>query len=391
MFTGKYVFAQLLSLVNHKEFDKCVKRYNGDYRYRDFNSWNHFAQLLFGQITSLKSLRDICLCLNAHKSKLYHLGIKQSVNQSTLSRANERRDWRIFADYAYYLISIVRPLYASAIVPNIEISNTIFALDSTTISLSIKLATWAEGKYSRGAVKVHPLLDLRGSIPVFIHITDGKWHDSNMLDMIAYEPNDIYVMDRAYFDLVALYRIEEAKAFFVTRPRSPFAYLLNSSAIEIDSQAGIRADNGVVFKHYESRKRYPKAMRRIEYWDKEKQETLVFVTNNFELSAVEIATLYRNRWQIEVFFKWIKQNLTIKHLWGYSENAVHIHIWIAICAYLLVAYLKATLASPLSVYEIMQILSVSMLDKTPIAELLTQTKPISNQNIKEHPSLFDDL
>ncbi len=391
MFTGKYVFAQLLSLVNRWEFDKCVDRYNGDYRYRDFSSWNHFAQLLFGQITSLKSLRDICLCLNAHKSKLYHLGIKQNVTHTTLSRANERRDWRIFADYAYSLISIVRPLYASATVPNIEISNTIFALDSTTISLSIKLATWAEGKYSRGAVKVHPLLDLRGSIPVFIHITDGKWHDSNMLDMIAYEPNDIYVMDRAYFDLVALYRMEEAKAFFVTRPRSPFAYILNSSAIKIDSQVGIRADNGVLLKHYKSRKHYPVAMRRIEYWDNEKQETLVFITNNFELSAVEIATLYRNRWQIEVFFKWIKQNLTIKHLWGYSENAVHIHIWIAICAYLLVAYLKATLASPLSVYEIMQILSVSTLDKTPIAELLTKPESISNQNIKEHPSLFDDL
>ncbi|MFR9540170.1 MAG: IS4 family transposase [Rikenellaceae bacterium] len=391
MNTGKYIFAQLLSLIDHNEFNRCVDRYNGDYRYRDFNSWNHFAQLLFGQITSLKSLRDICLCLNAHKSKLYHLGIKQSVNQSTLSRANERRDWRIFADYGYYLISIVRPLYATAEVPNVEISNTIFALDSTTISLSIKLATWAEGKYSRGAVKVHPLLDLRGSIPVFIHITDGKWHDSNMLDMIAYEPNDIYLMDRAYFDLVALYRMEQIGTFFVTRPKSAFAYILNSCAIEIDHEAGIRADNGVIFKNYESRKRYPTAMRRIEYLDNEKQEILVFVTNNFELSAVDIAALYRNRWQIEVFFKWIKQNLTIKHLWGYSENAVHIHIWIAICAYLLVAYLKASLASPLSVYEIMQILSVSALDKTPVAELLTKTESISKQNIKEQMSLFDEI
>ncbi|MFI3304778.1 MAG: IS4 family transposase [Rikenellaceae bacterium] len=226
-------------------------------------------------------------------------------------------------------------------------------------------------------------MDLRGSIPVFIHITDVKWHDSNTLDIITYGPNDIYLMDRAYFDLVALYRMEQAGAFFVTRPKSAFAYILNSCALDIDRDAGIRADNRVIFKHYESRKRYPIAMRRIEYWDNEKQETLVFVTNNFELSAVDIAVLYRNHWQIEVFFKWIKQNLTIKHLWDYSENAVYIHIWVAICAYLLVAYLKASLASPLSVYEIMQILSVSALDKTPVAELLTKTEPISNQNVKE--------
>ncbi|MFR9540421.1 MAG: IS4 family transposase [Rikenellaceae bacterium] len=391
MNSGKYIFAQLLSLIDHNEFNRCVDRYNGNYRYRDFNSWNHFAQLLFGQITSLKSLRDICLCLNAHKPKLYHLGIKQSVNQSTLSRANERRDWRIFADYAYYLISIVRPMYSSADVPNLEIRNTILALDSTTISLSIKLATWAEGKYSRGAVKAHTLLDLRGGIPVFIHITDGKWHDSNALDMIAFEQGVIYVMDRAYFDLVALYRIEQAGAFFVTRPRTPFSYIVNSSAIEIEEAKGIRSDDGVMLKGPKSRKLYPIAMRRIEYWDDEKQESLVFITNNFDLSAVEIAALYRNRWQIEVFFKWIKQNLTIKHLWGYSENAVHIHIWVAICAYLLVAYLKALFASPLSVYEIMQILSVSALDKTPVAELLTKTESISKQNIKEQMSLFDEI
>ncbi|MFI3315593.1 MAG: IS4 family transposase [Rikenellaceae bacterium] len=210
-----------------------------------------------------------------------------------------------------------------------------------------------------------------------------------MLDMIAFQPNEFYIMDRAYFDTIALYRMEQAGTFYVTRPRSTFAYIINSSAIKIDEDLGIKADDGVLFKNHKQKKQYPIALRRIEYFDKEKQETLVFITNNFELSAIEIANLYRNRWQIEVFFKWIKQNLTIKHLWGYSENAVHIHIWVAICAYLLVAYLKTVLSSPFSVYEIMQILSISALDKTPLAELITQPKSISNQDVKEQPSLFD--
>ena len=386
MNSGKYVFAQLLSFVSRYEFDKCVERYKGDYRTREFSCWNQFVQLFFGQLTSLNSLRDICLCLGAHKNKLYHLGIGQNVNQSSLSRANENRDWRIFADFGAYLISIVRPLYADERLPRVYADNQIFALDSTTISLSIKLFTWAFGKYSRGAIKMHTLLDLRGSIPISIHITDGRCHDSNFMDIIAYQSDAIYIMDKAYVDLIALFEIERAGAFFITRAKETLSYVVISASGNIDESTGLREDQLIEFKGYTSKKRYPKPIRRVVYWDSEKEITLVFISNNFDLSALEISRLYKNRWQIEVFFKWIKQNLTIKRLWGHSENAVHIHIWVALSTYLIIAYVKAQLLSELSIYEIMQILGISAFDKTPIAELLTEIH--SNQIIKELPSLF---
>jgi len=387
MNAGKFVFAQVLSLVNRYEFQKCVKRYNGDYRTKGLNCWNQFIQLFFGQLTSRKGLRDICLCLNAHKNNLYHLGIKQSVNQSTLSRANDNRDWRIFADFGTYLIKIVQPLYADCSIPDVEIDKDVFALDSTTISVSIILMNWAKGKYSRGAVKMHTLLDLRGSIPIFIHITHGKYHDVNSLDEIEVIRDAIYVMDKAYIDFKRLYVLNESEAFFVIRAKSNFKFKAVASR-KVDKATGLRCDQSIKLLVPKSNKQYPKKLRRIKYYDKEKDLMLVFLTNNFDIEALVITSIYKNRWQIEVFFRWVKQNLQIKTLWGYSENAVKTHLWIAICTYLIVAYLKHQIRSPYSVYEMMQILGISTFAKMPINELFTEQQ--INQNVKKQLNLFSD-
>ncbi len=386
MNSGKYVFAQILQFVNKYEFEKCVSRYKGDHRVRDLNCWNQFIQLFFGQLTSRNSLRDICLCLKAHKNKLYHLGIKQNVNQSTLSRANENRDWRIFADFGEYLIKTVRPMYSDSPIPNVDIDNDVFALDSTTVSLSLKLFAWAEGKYSRGAIKIHTTLDLRGSIPTFIFITDGKYHDSNILDEIVPQPDAIYLMDKAYIDFASLYRMNKADSFFVTRAKVTMDYRVLENNFNLDETTGLRSDRIIKLKGHKSKQLYPENLRMVEYYDDEKDLLLTFITNNFEVSSLEIARLYRNRWQIEVFFKWIKQNLTIKTLWGHSENAVKVHVWIAICTYLIVAQVKYALKSTLSIYEIMQILGISVFDKTSVKELLTELQ--INQNVKEQVNLF---
>ena len=388
MNSGKYVFAQLLQFIPRYEFDKYVSFYNGDFRTRELNCWNLFTQLFFGQLTSRNSLRDICTCLKAHRNKLYHLGIKQYVNQSTLSRANERRDFRIFEDFGNYLIQQVRPMYVSEPIPGVDIDNEIFALDSTTISLSLKLFSWAPGKYSRGAVKIHTLLDLRGSIPSYILITDGKYHDSNVLDVLTPTPDAIYIMDKAYIDFKALYHLHELGAFFISRAKSTMDYSVTENNFNIDESTGLRSDKTIELNGYMSKKLYPEPLRIVEFYDNENDVILTFLTNNMNASALEIANLYRNRWQIEVFFKWIKQNLTIKTLWGHSENAVNIHIWVAICTYLIVAKVKHALKSSLSIYEILQILSISIFDKTSIRELLTEFQ--TNQNVKEQRSLFSD-
>ena len=385
MNSGKYVFAQVLTLVNRYEFQKCVKRYNGDYRTRELNCWNQFAQLFFGQLTGRNGLRDICLCLNAHKNNLYHLGIKQSVNQSTLSRANENRDWRIFADFGTYLINLVQPLYADSSIPDLEIDKDVFVLDSTTISVSIILMNWAKGKYSRGAVKMHTLLDLRGSIPTFIQITDGKYHDVNALDEIEIIHDAVYVMDKAYLDFKRLYDLNESGAFFVIRAKSNFRFKAVKSR-KVDKATGLRCDQTIKLSIDKSKKHYPKKLRRIKYYDHKKNLRFVFLTNNFEVEALDIAFIYKNRWQIEVFFRWIKQNLQIKTLWGHSENAVKTHLWVAICTYLIVAYLKHQIRSPYSVYEMMQILGISAFSKTAVNELFTRQQ--INQNVKEQLNLF---
>ncbi len=381
MNSGKYVFSQILDFVSRYEFEKCVRRYRGDYHIRELSCWNQFVQLFFGQITSLNSLRDICLCLKAHKGKLYHLGIKQNVVHTTLSRAGENRDWRIFADFGHYLIGKVRPLYADYRIPGVKMDNDVFAIDSTTVSLSLKLFSWAYGKRLRGAVKIHTRLDLRGSIPDFILVTDGKYHDSNALDEMEFSPDAIYLMDRAYVDFEALFRIEGHEAFFVTRAKTGLKYDVVGQNFNIDPAVGLRGDKTIRLTGYKTRRLYPEKLRLVEFWDADNDETLTFLSNNFEVTALEIAELYRNRWQIEVFFRWIKQNLTIKKLWGHSENAVNIHICVAISTYLIVAYIKHSLRSELSIYEMMQILGISVFDKTPIGELLAEF--IQNQNFKE--------
>lgn len=381
MNTGKYVFSQVLDYVSRYEFDKYVSQYNGNHRVRELNCWNQFIQLFFGQLTSLNSLRDICLCLKAHNNKLYHLGIKKHVSHTTLSRANENRDYRIFAEFGNYLIELVRPLYANTQIKNIGLDNEILALDSTTISCSINLLTWAEGKYTRGAVKVHTLLDLRGNIPTFIHITDGKYHDANALDLITPQPDTIYLMDKAYVDFEALYRMQVTGSYFVTRAMSNQKYEVVEQNYNIDQTTGLRADKTIILTVSKSKKLYPEKLRLIEFHDTEKDNLLIFLTNNFEVSALEIANLYKNRWQIETFFKWIKQNLTIKKLWGHSPNAVKTHIWVAICTYLIVAYIKHSVKSDLSIYEVIQILSISAFDKTPLPELLAGFQ--NDQNVKE--------
>jgi len=386
MNTGKFVFSQVLSLVNRYEYQKYVNRFNGDYWTRGLNCWNQFAQLFFGQLTGRNGLRDICLCLNAHKNSLYHLGIRQSVNQSTLSRANENRDWRIFADFGLYLINLVQPLYADKTHQDLEIDKNVFILDSTTISVSIILMNWAKGKYSRGAVKMHTLLDLRGNIPTFIHITDGKYHDVNTLDEIEVVRDAIYVMDKAYLDFKRLYDLSKSDAFFVIRAKDNLKFKAVLSR-KVDKSKGLRCDQSIKLVVPKSKKQYPEKIRRIKFYDQEKDLMLVFLTNNFEINALDIATIYKNRWQIEVFFRWIKQNLQIKTLWGHSENAVKIHLWTAICTYLIVAYLKHQIRSSYSVYEMMQVLGISAFAKMPINELFTN-KQIS-QNFKEQLNLFN--
>lgn len=317
MNAGKYVFSQVLSISNRYEFQKCVDRYNGDYRTRGLSCWNQFAQLFFGQLTGRNGLRDICVCLNAHKDQLYHLGIKQGVNQSTLSRANENRDWQIYADFGSYLINLVRPLYTENHESLSGIDKDVFVLDSTTITItvSIILMDWAHGKYSRGAVKMHTVLNLRGSIPTFIYVTDGKYHDVNALDEIEVAQGAIYVMDKAYIDFKRLYKMRQSNAFFVVSAKNNLKFRAVASR-KIDKSTGLRCDQSIKLLVPKSRKLYPEKLRRVKYYDSEKNITLVFLTNEFEMDPMEIATIYKSRWQIEVFFKWIKQNLQVKNTLG---------------------------------------------------------------------------
>lgn len=370
MYQGQFVFSQLISLVPKYEFDKCVDKYNGNYRTKDFKCWSQFLCMLFGQLTYRESISDIINCLRAHKNKVYHLGIKNLVAVSSLTRANESRDWKIYQDFAHYLIELIRPLYVDDNEFTLELDNTVYALDSSTIDLCLTTFNWAKFRKNKGAVKMHTLLDLRGNIPVFIEITDGKIHDVNILDKIIFESGAFYLMDKAYIDFERLFEIKEALAFFVVRAKSNFAYKRLYSNKK-DKTKGIIYDQIIKLTSYKSKKLYPDKLRKIKYYDKEKNKIYEFITNNFKLDALLIANLYKQRWQIELFFKWVKQHLKIKSFWGHSENAVKTQIWIAVSTYLLVAYAKKMLHIDKTIYEILQILSVSAFDKTPINELFT--------------------
>ncbi len=390
MNSGRYIFSQVTDYIPRYEFDKCVRRYNGDYHTRGFNCYNQLLYLMFGQLTTCDSGRDICLCMEAHRNSLFHLGISAAVNSTSFSRANENRDYRIYEDFGRKLIEIVRPLYANEPVPDVNLPEyALLAVDSTTISCSIKLMAWALGKYSKGAVKMHTVLDLRGSIPTEIRVTHGKWHDSNMLDVMDVKPNDVFIMDKAYVDFAALYAIHKAGAYFVTRAKDNMKYEVVECLGGKDEKTGIQGDYLIRVTGSKSRKLYPEPMRMVVYYDKEYGKNLTFITNCMEINAVDVANLYRNRWQIEVFFKWIKQNMTIKKLWGHSKNAVMTHLWTAICTYLIIARIKATLNSPYSITEVATLLSVSALEKISLQELLLpKTSLIQSQNVNEL-SLFD--
>ena len=369
MNSGKTVFAQLMELISTYQFQQCVRRYRGHYKVKSFSCWNQFLCMAFAQLTHRESLRDIEACLGSVPNRLYHMGIRGKVSRSTLAHTNENRDWRIYADLTQVLIHEARTLYADEAF-GVELEQTVYALDSTTIDLCLSLFPWARFRKRKGAVKVHTLLDLRGSIPTFVEITDGKVHDVNILDDLLPEPGSIYVMDRAYLDFTRLYTLHQGLAFFIIRPRSRFNFRRLYSH-PVDKTTGLRSDQTIVLASFYPAKFYPEKLRRIRYHDTDTQKHLTFLTNNFTLPALTIAQLYRCRWQVELFFKWIKQHLRIKAFYGTSNNAVKTQIWIAICVYVLVAILKKRLKLDLNLYTILQILSLTVFEKTPILQILT--------------------
>ncbi|PKN33945.1 MAG: IS4 family transposase [Deltaproteobacteria bacterium HGW-Deltaproteobacteria-19] len=388
MHSGRTIFAQLMDFVPTYEFRKCVERYNGNYKVKSFTCWDQFLCMAFAQLTYRESLRDIQVCLRAAQSRLYHLGIRGKVSRNTLAHANQVRDARIFADFASLLIAKARTLYATDSF-SIELDQAVYVLDSTTINLCLTLFPWAEFRKHKGAVKLHTLLDLRGNIPSVVIVTAGKVHDVNILDDLILEPGAIYVMDRAYLDFSRLHRIQQTPAFFVTRAKANFSRKRLYSR-PVDKTTGIQCDQIVALTGSVVKKKYPEKIHRIRYFDAKSDHTLVFLTNNFTLPALTIADLYRNRWQVELFFKWIKQHLRIKTFYGTTENAVMTQIWIAISVYVLVAIVRKTLKIDQSLYTILQILSVTLFEKTHIFQALSNTGYIlEDTDISNQLNLFD--
>lgn len=386
---GKYVFSQIFEFVSHNDFIKCVDKYDGDYKTKHFSCWKQFLYMAFGQLTHRESLSDTILCIGSNSKKLYHLGIGSAISKSTLSKANENRDWRIYQDFALLLIAQAKVLYVGDNQLDLEIKNNVFAIDSTTIDLCLTLYPWAKFRKRKAAVKLHTMIDAKTSIPEFIHISDGKMHDVNILDMISFLPDSFYIMDRGYLDFNRLYHIHKAGAFFVTRSKKGFDFgrVYSSPA---DKEKGVKCDQTIKLLGFYVSKDYPEKLRRIKFYDTETDKTLIFLTNNFELAASEIAMLYKHRWFIEIFFKWIKQHLKIKSFWGVSSNAVKTQIWIAISVYVIVLILKKKLNLKQSIYEILQVLSINIFDKEPIYQLFNKS---DLQNFKEQNynqlTLFD--
>ena len=369
MNSGKSIFAQLMDFLPSKAFRRCVKRYQGDYKLKTFSCWDQFLCMAFAQLTYRESLRDIEACLRAQHTKLYHLGIRGQVSRNTLAHANSVRDWRIYADFAQVLITRARVLYADDSF-GVELAQTVYALDATTIDLCLALFPWAKFRKHKGAVKLHTLLDLRGSIPTVVIITHGKVHEVNILDQLSFEAGAFYVMDRGYLDFARLYKLHLASAFFVTRAKKRFDFQRLYSQ-PVDRATGVICDQIVTLVNPVPRQGYPEKLRRIRYFDAPTKQRLVFLTNNFSLPPLTIAQLYRSRWQVELFFKWIKQHLRIKNFYGTSENALRTQIWIAISVYVLVAIVKKELHLEGSLYRMLQICSVTLFEKTPILQALS--------------------
>lgn len=363
---GRTVFAQLMDFLPSYEFRKCVERYDGHFKVQTFTCWEQFMAMAFAQLTYRESLRDIQACLLATRPKLYHMGFRNPVFRNTLANANQVRDWRIYADFAQVLIGIARPLYAGEDF-GVDLANTVYALDSTTIDLCLALFPWAKFRKAKGGIKLHTLLDLRGNIPTVIFMTHAKVHDVNILDILPVEPGALYVMDRGYVDFARLFAVHQARGFFVTRAKSNFNFRrLYSHPVGADS--GVQCDQTIVLSGFRSRQGYPEKLRRIRFYDAEKDKRFVFLTNHFDLPAEAIAQLYHCRWKVELFFKWIKQHLRIKAFYGTSENAVKSQVWIAISIYVLVAIVKKRLHLDASLYTILQVLSVSLFEKMPISQ-----------------------
>lgn len=388
MYEGKIVFAQLMDHLPLHSFRRCVERFGGDRSVKSFRCQDQFRCMAFGQLTYRDSLRDTVTCLNAQQAKLYHMGIRGQVRRSTLADANERRDWRLYAAFAQILIAQARRLYAGDSF-GADLDGTAYALDTTTIDLCLSLFPWASFHHDKGAVKLHSMIDLRGNIPVVIHIDDGKSYDTDLLDVITPEPGAVYVMDRGFVDLTRLYRLTAAGAFFVIRAKSN-QRLRRIRSRPVDRASGIICDQVVRLEVRLSVKRYPARLRRVRYRDREAGKTLIFLTNNFDLPPKTIADLYRCRWQIELFFKWVKQHLRIKSFFGTTENAVKTQIWIAVCVYVLIAIIKKRLALDASLYTILQLLSVTAFEKMPLDQLLRQAPPPTQpQGLNNQLNLFD--
>jgi len=366
MNTGQTVFAQLMEFIPRYQFQLCVDRYHGHHYVKDFSCWDQFLCLAFAQLTDRTSLRDIETCLRAQQPKLYHMGFRGRVSRATLADANEVRDWRIYRDFAQVLIGVARELYRDESF-GVDLSETVYAFDSTTIDLCLSLFPWAQFRRRKSAVKLHTLLDLRGSIPTNVYVTGGQVHDVNLLDQLVLEPGAFYLMDRGYVDFARLYLFTQACAFFITRAKRNMQFYLRTSR-SVDRSTGLRCDQTIRLTGIRTAQRYPDALRRIVYFDAEKESRLTFLTNNFLLLPLTIAQLYRVRWQVELFFRWIKQHLHIKAFYGTSANAVKTQVWVALSVYVLVAIVKKQLGLDQSLYQILQILSVTIFEKTPISQ-----------------------
>lgn len=388
MHLGRTVFAQLMDFLPLSDFRACVTRYDGDYKVRSFSCLDQFLTLAFAQLTHRDSLRDIETSLRAVPSKLYHMGFRGAIARSTLAEANETRDWRIYQDVAHGLIATARGLYATEDL-GLELTNTVYALDATTIDLCLSLFPWATFRRHKGAIKLHTLLDLRGSIPTVVEITTGRVNEINILDTLVVEPGAIYIMDRGYIDFTRLYALADAGAFFVIRSRTRLQHARVYSRA-VDRTTGLRSDQTIRLTGPRTRHQYPGHLRRVRFHDVEHERMFTFLTNHTALPALSIATLYRLRWHVELFFKWIKQHLRIKAFYGTSENAVKTQVWTAMSAYCLVAILKKRLALPLPLYTILQILSVTLFEKVPLPQLLTSFTPgNSSTEIPNQLPLFD--
>ena len=389
MYTGKTLFAQIMDFLPWKTFHRLVSRYDGDHRIRTLPCAEHFRALAFAQLTYRESLRDIEACLSAQSAKQYHMGIGSPIKRSTLADANERRDWRIYAEFAQRLITQARKLYAEEDL-GLDLTNTVYALDSTTIDLCLSLFPWAPFRSTKAAVKMHTLLDLRGNIPSFIHVSDGKVHDVNVLDLMIPEPAAIYIMDRAYLDFERLFTLHDSSAFFVTRAKAN-SDLRRIYSAPSDRAQGIICDQTVALSGFYSQKRYPHHLRRIRFKDPETGKTLIFLTNLFGPPPTTICELYKARWQVELFFKWIKQHLRIKKFYGTSENAVKVQIWTAVSVYVLVAIIKKRLNPDASLYTLLQVFSVTLFEKIPLNKDLFDTKHIQEGDMNSNQlNLFNN-